>query len=405
MNKTHFFNDDCDLKLLNISVNSRFVARMGTYYIIALGNSLRGNMSKNKAIETIKSTSKDTITLKSVARKAAVSPITVSRVVNGYAGVSDEIRKKVEAAISELGYIPNRSASVLASSRSKLIGVLIPSLSNVVFNDLLSGIYDIAVPANYQVLLSNTHYSPIEEERAIRILLGQSPEGLIITGGEQTDAAKAMLTATGVPVVQIMDKVDTPIDINVGFSHYEAGAAVAQLLLAKSYIKIGFIGARMDPRTCDRLAGFKSALTAVNCLDSKRIITSLQPSSVAMGVTLFRELIAITKGDCDAVFCCNDDLALGVLHECKKMHINVPDTFGVCGFNDIEMAAYAEPSLSSVKVNRYQMGKRAMELILERLQITDLVGEKAKQPPDIQKSSTPTYINTGFEVICRKSTR
>ena len=286
-------------------------------------------MSKNTAIETIKSTSKDTITLKSVAKKAAVSPITVSRVVNGYAGVSDEIRKKVEAAISELGYIPNRSASVLASSRSKLIGVLIPSLSNVVFNDLLSGIYDIAVPANYQVLLSNTHYSPIEEERAIRILLGQSPEGLIITGGEQTDAAKAMLTATGVPVVQIMDKVDTPIDINVGFSHYEAGAAVAQLLLAKSYTKIGFIGARMDPRTCDRLAGF----------------------------------------------------------------------------NDIEMAAYAEPSLSSVKVNRYQMGKRAMELILERLQITDLVGEKAKQPPDIQKSSTPTYINTGFEVICRKSTR
>jgi DNA-binding LacI/PurR family transcriptional regulator len=218
MNKAHFFNNDCDLKLLNISVNSRFFARMGTYYIIALGNSLRGNMSKNKAIETIKSTSKDTITLKPVARKAAVSPITVSR---------------------------------------------------------------------YQVLLSNTHYSPIEEERAIRILLGQSPEGLIITGGEQTDAAKAMLTATGVPVVQIMDKVDTPIDINVGFSHYEAGAAVAQLLLAKSYIKIGFIGARMDPRTCDRLAGFKSALTAVNCLDSKRIITSLQPSSVAMGVTLF----------------------------------------------------------------------------------------------------------------------
>lgn len=351
-------------------------------------------MSNKKTTEAIKSTSKSPITLKSVAKKAAVSPITVSRVVNGYAGVSDEVRKKVEAAISDLGYIPNRSASVLASARSKLIGVLIPSLSNVVFNDVLRGIYDIAVPANYQVLLSNTHYSPLQEERAIRTLLGQSPEGLIITGGDQTDGAKAMLKASGVPVAQMMDKVDTPIDINVGFSHYEAGAAVAQSLLDKSYTKIGFIGARMDPRTCDRLAGFKSVLAAANCLQLTRVITNPKPSSVAMGATLFKELMAITEGDCDAVFCCNDDLALGALHECKKMHINVPDKFGVCGFNDIEMAAYAEPPLSSVRVNRYDMGSKAMELILERI-----------NQEDANTAPSSNCINTGFELVMRRSTR
>jgi LacI family gluconate utilization system Gnt-I transcriptional repressor len=334
------------------------------------------------------------VTLKDVAKKAGVSAITVSRVVNDYAGVREHVRKKVAAAINEIGYIPNRSASVLASSRSKLIGVLIPSLSNVVFNDVLRGIYDIAGPANYQVLLADTHYSPIDEERSIRTLLGQSPDGLIVTGGEQTDAAKAMLKASGVPVVQIMDKVESPIDINVGLSHFEAGAAVAQSLLTKSYRKIGFIGARMDPRTCDRLAGFESILAAANCLDLKRVITNPQPSSVAMGATLFRELMAVTQGDCDAVFCCNDDLALGALHECKKMHLSVPNKFGVCGFNDIEMAAYAEPALSSVSVNRYQMGSRAMELILERLNNKE-EGNKIE----------PNYINTGFELIMRKSTR
>ena len=147
------------------------------------------------------------LTLKDVAAKAEVIPITVSRVVNGAAGVRDSVREKVQAAIAELGYIPNRSASVLASSKSKLIGVLIPSLSNVVFNDVLRGIYDVATPANYQVLLFNTHYSPIEEERAIRTLLGQSPEGLIVSGGEQTPAARAMLQAATVPVVQIMGEV------------------------------------------------------------------------------------------------------------------------------------------------------------------------------------------------------
>jgi LacI family transcriptional regulator, gluconate utilization system Gnt-I transcriptional repressor len=333
-------------------------------------------------------------TLKDVAAKAGVSPITVSRVVNGYAGVRANVRDSVEAAITELGYIPNRSASVLASSKSKLIGVLIPSLSNVVFNDVLRGIYDIAIPSNYQVLLSNTHYSPAEEERAIRTLLGQSPEGLIITGGEQTAAAKAMLKTSGVPVVQIMDEVDEPIDLNVGFSHFQAGAAVAQLFLDKSYSKIGFIGARMDPRTCDRLAGFEHVLAAANCLDKTRVITTPQPSSVAMGTSLFRELMASTAGDCDAVFCCNDDLALGVLHECKKMHIDVPEKFGVCGFNDIEMAAYAEPALSTVSVNRYNMGSKAMELIFERI-----------NQEENKILSSPHYINTGFEVVTRLSTR
>lgn len=341
-----------------------------------------------------KSRNRNRVTLKDVAKQAGVSAITVSRVVNDYAGVRLNVREKVEAAISELGYIPNRSASVLASSRSKLIAVLIPSLSNVVFNDVLRGIYDITGPANYQVLLANTHYSPIEEERSIRTLLGQSPEGLIITGGDQTHATKAMLKACGVPVVQIMDKVASPIDINVGFSHFEAGAAVAQSLLAKSYRKIGFIGARMDPRTCDRLAGFKSILSVKNCLDLKRVITTPQPSSVAMGTTLFRELMAVTEGDCDAVFCCNDDLAIGALHECKKMHISVPEKFGVFGFNDIEMATYAEPSLSTVSVNRYQMGSLAIELIFERL-----------NNPQTKTNKQQNYISSGFELIMRKSTR
>jgi len=341
-----------------------------------------------------KSRSANRVTLKDVAKKAGVSAITVSRVVNDYAGVREQVRQKVAAAISDIGYIPNRSASALASSRSKLIGVLIPSLSNVVFNEVLSGIYAIAGPENYQVLLADTHYSPIEEERSIRTLLGQSPDGLIITGGEQTDAAKAMLKKSGIPVAQIMDKVKSPIDINVGFSHFEAGAAVAQSLLAKSYSKIGFIGARMDPRTCERLAGFESVLSAADCMNPKLVITNPQPSSVAMGATLFRELMAVSEGECDAVFCCNDDLALGALHECKKMHISVPNKFGVCGFNDIEMAAYAEPALSSVNVNRYNMGSRAMELILERL--------------DNQKANTDTsskYIDTGFKLLMRKSTR
>lgn len=367
-------------------------------------------MSSNKIRTKLTGNKANRVTLKDVADRAGVSPITVSRVANNYQGVRSEVRKKVEQAIKELGYIPNRSASILASSRSKLIGVLIPSLSNVVFNEVLRGIYSLAVPADYQILLADTHYSPLEEERSIRTLLGQSPEGLIISGGEQTDATKAMLKASGVPIVQIMDQIKDPIDMNVGFSHYQAGAAVAKALLEKSYQKIGFLGARMDPRTCTRLEGFSSVLSAHNCLDLKRVITNPQPSSVATGAMLFRELMAATDGDCDAIFCCNDDLALGALYECKKMHINVPNNFGICGFNDIEVAAYAEPSLSSVKVNRYLMGSIAMELIFKRLNINESHALTSSltaitQNADFTNSTFPKIINTGFELVMRNSTR
>ncbi len=344
------------------------------------------NSSKREALGRRKS---KRVTLADVAAKAGVSAITASRVVNDYPGVRAQLRQKVEAAINELGYIPNRSASALASSRSKIIGVLIPSLSNVVFNDVLRGIYDLAVPAKYQVFLADTHYSAEEEQRSIRSLISLSPEAMIITGGDQTSMARRTLESAGIPVVQIMDKLAQPIDMNIGFSHSEAGVAVANMLLEKGYQRVGFIGARMDPRTCDRLAGFKAALTRASKFDPTLVVTSNDPSSLAKGAELMRELLAHPGISCDAVFCCNDDLALGALQACKAMHIDVPGAFGICGFNDIEMAGFCSPPLTSVRVSRYQMGYQAMEMVFARLEGIDV----------------PDRVDSGFEIIFRESTR
>jgi LacI family gluconate utilization system Gnt-I transcriptional repressor len=330
------------------------------------------------------------MTLADVAEKAGVSAITVSRVVNNYAGVTPSMRDKVQSAIDELGYIPNRSASVLASSRSNVIGVLIPSLSNVVFNDVICGIYDVAEPAGYQILLADTHYSPLEEERSLRTLLSQSPEAMIITGGEQSELSCKMLAQSGVPIVQLMERLDKPLDMNVGFSHEQAGREVVEALIERGYKKIAFIGARMDPRTRRRLDGYKAALGERQMLDPALIVTSLKSSSVEMGGVLLKELMAKSGGELDAVFCCNDDLALGVLFECQRMHIDVPGQLGICGFNDIETAAFVQPSLSSVYVGRYNMGAKAMEMLLD----------------DLRGNSPENRIHdTGFEVRLRDSTR
>lgn len=321
---------------------------------------------------------------------AGVSAITVSRVLNQPEKVSPLMRDKVQQAVDELGYIPNRSASALASARSGVIGVAIPSLSNIVFNDVLRGIYDVAGPPGYQVLLADTHYSPMEEEKMVRILLTQSPEAMIVTGGDQTEITRKLLSRARIPVVQIMEAVEEPIDMNVGFSHRQAAFDMVSELLNRGYSKVAFIGARMDPRAQQRLVGYREAMDARGYSQRHLVVTSPRPTTIAIGGELLRSLMSLSGGECDAVFCCNDDLALGVLFEAQRMNLRIPDDMALCGFNDVEAAALVNPSLSSVHVPRYKMGTLATEMVLESLNGNEEVAGKV--------------VNSGYELKMRAST-
>jgi LacI family gluconate utilization system Gnt-I transcriptional repressor len=329
------------------------------------------------------------LTLIDVAVAAGVSAITVSRVINQPDKVSESLRHQVQKAIDMLGYIPNQYASSLASSKSNVIGVSIPSLSNVVFTDVLRGIYDVMGATGYKVLLVDTHYSPLEEEKMIRTLLSQSPEALIITGGDQTRTCQNLLQKSRVPVVQIMELLSEPLDMNIGFSHWQAGYDVITHLLEEGYERIGFMAARMDPRAQQRMLGFKKALEDAGKSWKNFIITTPEPSSIAIGGELFKSLLASTNGVVDAVFCVNDDLALGALFESQRMNINVPKDLAICGFNDIEASRFVNPSLTSVQVGRYEMGVKAAEMIIARLN---------------GKLDEPKVVDMGYQIKKRQST-
>ncbi len=332
--------------------------------------------------------------LKDVAQLAGVSAITVSRVLTDPDKVSDKLRVKVEQAINELGYIRNHAASALASSRSGVLAVIIPSLSNIVFNEVLQGIYSAVKQHQLQVVLGDCHYSPLEEEKLVATLLSQSPEGMILTGTAQTDFARRLLQNAAIPVVQLMELTDQPIDINIGFSHLQAGEAITAHLLGKGYRKLAFLGARMDPRTQQRLAGFKKALADHNSEGAaaqqarQYIVTTSQSSSIKLGGQLLQAALAESEGQCDAVFCCNDDLALGALFEAGRMNLRVPQDIAICGFNDLEYSALVEPGITSVAAPRFEMGKQAVELLMQK----------------IAGSPTPAPIDVGFQVVTRGST-
>ncbi|OIS93580.1 LacI family DNA-binding transcriptional regulator [Brucella cytisi] len=329
------------------------------------------------------------VTLADVAREAGVSSATVSRALSTPDMVSADVRSRIQQVIDKLGYVPDPAARALASARTKVIGVLIPSVTNNVFSDVLRGIYAKIRNSQYDVQLGNTHYSTLQEENLLKVFLSQRPAGLIVTGIDQSAESLKLLRQASCPIVQIMEFGNEPVDMMVGFSHWWGAHAAAVHLIEQGYRRIGFLGARMDPRTQRRLEGFSQALTANGLYDERLVVTTTKPSTVSLGCDLLSEILSISP-DVDAVFCINDDLALGALFECQRRRIKVPHQFGICGFNDLEMMSVANPSITSVRTHRKEMGEQAVAMLLSAIakgEIRDKI------------------IDIGFELVKRQSTQ
>ena len=329
-------------------------------------------------------------TLVDVAKAAGVSAITVSRALREPETVSPKLRERIQQVVDEFGYLPDPAASALASARTNVIGVLIPSITNNVFADVLRGIYSaLGTTSPYGIQLGNTRYSILEEERLLRVFLTQRPAGLIVAGIDQSSTAKAQLLAAECPIVQIMETCDDPIDMMVGFSHSDAASTAVQHLVDCGYRQIAFLGAQMDPRTQRRLEGYSRCLRKEGLFDPRLVITTPRASTVTLGCELLSELLARAP-NAEAVFCNNDDLAVGVLFECLRRNIRVPDEIGICGFNDLEMMAAAAPSITSIRTFRERMGSLAVEMLISKVE-----GKPVDAP----------VIDLGYELIERQSTR
>ncbi len=327
-------------------------------------------------------------TLADVARLAGVGAITVSRALREPDRVSVTLRAQIDAAVRALGYVPDRNARALASARADVVGVLVPSLTNNVFADVVRGIYDGLVDTRFQIQIGHTHYSGLEEERLLKVFLGQRPAALIVSGIDQTPQTRTLLEAAGCPVVQIMEAGPDPVDMCVGFSHFDGGRAATEHMLSRGYRRIGFIGARMDPRSQRRLAGYRQAMEAAGLFEPRLVSTTPIPSSVSLGRELLRDALARVP-TIDGVFCNNDDLALGVLFECHYASLGVPRQIGICGFNDLDMMQVAYPSITSVRTHRYDIGYRAAAMVKAAMR-----GEPVEE----------RIVDLGFEVVARDST-
>lgn len=314
--------------------------------------------------------------------------MTVSRALRHPEKVSAKTLSKIKAVVERLGYVPDPAASALAAGRTNVVGVIVPSVTNNVFSDVMRGIYEKAEGSKWQIQLGNSRYSPLEEERLVQTFLSQKPAGLILSGQDQSATTDKLLREAPCRIVQIMEIGPDPYDMMIGFSHEEASAAATRHLLEAGYRKPGYIAARLDPRSQRRLQGFKTVAQLEGVLDQSRIVTTPRSSTVTLGGELVAELLSLAP-DTDAILCNNDDLALGALFECQRRGLNVPQDIGICGFNDLEMMAAANPAITSVRTFRLDMGRQAMQWMCDAL---------ADTPPEVP------VANLGYEVIKRQST-
>lgn len=292
-----------------------------------------------------------------------MSPATASRVLRNPDAVSEPLRRRVQKAVEKLGYVTNLAASQLAAARTNVIGVIIPSITNSVFSEVLRGIYDAVEATPYQIQLGTTEYSQLREENLVRVFAGQSPAALLVTGTEHTAEAVRLLKGCQCPIVEIMELTAEPIDMQVGFSHEDAAADGTEHLLARGYRRVAFLAAQMDRRSQQRLAGYMRVMQARGLYDPALIVTTTKPSSVSVGSSLCSELFARPVG-ADAIQANNDDIALGAMFECLRRRVRIPQDFGILGFNDVDTMSASCPSISSILTHRYELGATAMHMLL-----------------------------------------
>lgn len=328
------------------------------------------------------------ITLKEVAEHAGVSAITASRALRGERKVSSELAQRVKAAAQLLGYVPDPAARALASSRSSSIAVVVPMLTNGVFVELIEAIHEVLFPAGFQALIGMSHYDADQEENLIRTYLAYRPAGFLLTGFDRTEASKQLLQASRLPCVYMMETSTQPGLNCVGLSQAQAGADMTRHLLAQGCRKIVLAAAQLDPRTLQRIEGYRGVMRERGIYDPQLEFFRPERSSVSLGAAMLEQIHNTVPG-VDAIFFNNDDLAQGAIYAANQLGISVPQQIAIAGFNDLPGSAQMVPALTTVKTPRGLIGQHAAEMMLKLLS---------------KNSSVDTAIDVGFELMIRAST-
>ena len=330
------------------------------------------------------------VTIDQVAAHAGVSPSTVSRAIRRPDLLSEATLEIVRKAIAETSYVPNLAASSLASNRSGTVAAVLPAVSYSVFADTVHGLESVLARECIQLFLGATGYDAGREEELVRAFLGRRPDGIVVVGAAHTDATRELLSRSRIPVVETWDWTEDPIDSLVGFSNADAFAAIVEYAIDAGYRHPSMAGwfTGTDSRAPARRRAFEEVVSRRLPGEPLRVLdTGERGISIEAGRWLADQALT-HHPETDVLLCASDIFATGVLIEAQARGIEVPRDLAVTGFGDLELSRHIRPTLTTIQTPDEQIGRRAGELLLER----------------IHDPSTPSVgVDLGWTLIVRES--
>ena len=306
--------------------------------------------------------------LDDVARAAGVSKMTVSRVLRGQSGFSDETRARVMAEVERLGYLPNRIAAAFGPGQaSTLVGVCVPRLTSPLFASVVEAIDATLTRLGYQTLIGSHDQDPTQEEAWLRGLASWRPAGVILAGRSHAPGTIALLRAMTIPAVEFWDLNTAPLDVSVGFSHGDNGHEMATFVASLGRRRIGYVGALAGRGTMGmaRLRGFRQGLAAAGLALAAEEVLQDRPGFYAGFYGT--ETLLSRRPDLDLIYFHDDEMAIGGLAQAASRGLKVPSDIGIAGWGGMEAASILPVRLTTTMVPTARIGRAAAEALVGRL--------------------------------------
>ncbi|RLJ58931.1 LacI family transcriptional regulator [Litoreibacter meonggei] len=304
--------------------------------------------------------------IEDVAAKANVSIMTVSRALRGVEGVSEKKRAEILKIARTLNYVPNSNARSLAVANSNLVGISLPTFAGEVFAEILNGMRQTFEKAGYSSVIDTTEYSRDAELIWVRRLLSWQPAAVILTGVDHHPETYALLKASPLPVLEIWDHTDDPIDLCVGIDHFKAGQAIGQHATERGYKCPAFVSTPKghDIRADARLAGIRDIYRQIG---QNHVPVSRPPLQSAFTAGFQGATELINEEQPDIICFLNDHMAFGGMMACNSLGLSIPDDMGVVGFNSLDLASVLPKRLTTIRTPRRLMGVTGARNLLARI--------------------------------------
>ncbi len=306
------------------------------------------------------------VTIKDIAKVAGVSHTTVSRALKGHAAISTQTTARIQILADEMGYTPSAVAQSLLSQRTHTIGMVITTTADPFPVNIVGGVEEVAQAAGYSVFLSSSHNNPEQEMAVVETFHRRRVDAIIVTSSRLGSVYSSELDRIEVPIVLINNQEEGEYLHSVTVDDVQSAQTAVEHLLGLGHRRIGYVGAANRPKSNRRrVMGYEAALIAAGVpLDPSLVIAPVDETDVDQGR---KGLDCLLQAGATAAFCYNDRTAIGVLIECRQRNISVPEQLSIVGFDDIEIASYVTPPLTTIHQPRYQLGKLAMQMVLDLL--------------------------------------